>query len=212
MRVGLRALRVATPALDRLGLRAPAEKVISRATREGFKTFRRVPGIGAPARQKPASPGDDFDLTPTDEQAMLVEALRDFAAQRLRPLARDADAACAPPDDLKDEIGVALLGVPETLGGLTEERSTVTAVLAGEALAHGDLGLATALLAPAGVATALARFGDASQQATYLPAFTGEDVAPAALAILEPHPLFDPFDLKTTATNNASTVKRRLSR
>ncbi len=41
------------------------------------------------------------------------------------------------------------------------------------------------MLAPAGVATLLSRFGSAEQQATYLPAFLGEDVPRAALAVLE---------------------------
>ena len=52
-------------------------------------------------------------------------------------------------------------------------------MLAAEALAHGDMGLAVAALAPAAVATALGLWGDGDQQATYLPAFVGEDV-PAA--------------------------------
>ena len=76
------------------------------------------------------------------------------------------------------ELGLALIGVPEELGGAMSERSAVTGVLVAEALAHGDLGLAVAILAPAGVATALALWGDADQQATYLPAFTGDEVAP----------------------------------
>jgi alkylation response protein AidB-like acyl-CoA dehydrogenase len=92
-----------------------------------------------------------------------------------------------------------VLGVPEELGGAMSDRSSVTGVLAAEALAHGDMGLAVSLLAPAGVATALAAFGDAGQQATYLPAFTGDAPAPAAVAILERGALFDPFELKTTA-------------
>ena len=72
------------------------------------------------------------------------------------------------------------------------ERSAVTGVLIAEALAHGDMGLAAALLAPGGVATALARWGDADQQATYLPAFIGDDVPAAALALLEPRPAVRP--------------------
>jgi alkylation response protein AidB-like acyl-CoA dehydrogenase len=72
-------------------------------------------------------------------------------------------------------------------------------VLAAEALARGDVGLAVALLAPAGVATALARFGTAEQQSTYLPAFTGDEVAAAAIAVLEDGPLFDPLAPATTA-------------
>jgi alkylation response protein AidB-like acyl-CoA dehydrogenase len=84
-----------------------------------------------------------------------------------------------------------------------EERSAVTTVLVAEALAHGDLGLAAAVLAPGAVATAISLYGDADQQATYLPPFAGEDAPAAALAILEPQPLFDPFALQTTATRGA---------
>ena len=214
MGAGLRVLRglAGSPVLDRVGLRGPAERAIYELTKNGFKaattagrTFQRVPGQGKPARQRPASASGLFDLTPTDEQQMLAEALRAFGAERLRPVALDADAACAPPEGLAAEaaeLGVALLGVPEELGGVMSERSSITGVLAAEALAHGDLGLAVALLAPAGVATALARFGTAAQQATYLPAFTGDEVAPAAIALLEPQALFDPFALQTRAVRD----------
>ncbi|WP_241004318.1 acyl-CoA dehydrogenase family protein [Conexibacter sp. SYSU D00693] len=216
MAVGLRALRVAagSPALDRLGLREQAEKAVFQLTKQGFKsagtagrTFQRVAGSGKPARQRPTTATGLFDLTPTDEQEMVVESLKAFATERLRPIAADADAAATAPDTLPAEaaeLGVALLGVPEEAGGAMSERSSVTGVLAAEALAHGDMGLALSLLAPAGVATALARFGDATQQATYLPAFTGDDVAPAAVAILEPGPLPDPFALRTTAKDAGS--------
>ncbi len=62
--------------------------------------------------------------------------------------------------------------------------------LVAEALAHGDLGIAVATLAPGAVATAIATWGTDAQQQTYLPAFTGDeragrragaDRAPAAL-------------------------------
>ncbi len=79
------------------------------------------------------------------------------------------------------------------------EQSAVTSVLIGEALAHGDMGIAYAALAPGAVATAIGLWGSAEQEATYLPAFTGEDVPAAALAILEPRPLFDPLKLETKA-------------
>jgi alkylation response protein AidB-like acyl-CoA dehydrogenase len=92
-----------------------------------------------------------------------------------------------------------MLGVPEELGGVVDERSAVTSVLIGEALAHGDMGLAFAALAPAAVSTALGLWGDADQQATYLPPFVSDDVPAAALALLEPQPLFDPRHIKTKA-------------
>jgi alkylation response protein AidB-like acyl-CoA dehydrogenase len=133
---------------------------------------------------------------------MLQEAFGAFAIERLRPAAQDADARAAAPAALLDhaaELGLTMLGVPEDLGGAVAERSTVTAVLAAESLAHGDMGLAVAVLAPSGVASALTLWGDADQQATYLPELVGESAPAAALAVLEPHALFDPFALRTTA-------------
>jgi alkylation response protein AidB-like acyl-CoA dehydrogenase len=78
----------------------------------------------------------------------------------------------------------------------------VTSTLISEALAKGDMGLAVAVLAPAAVSTAIGLWGDADQQSTYLPEFVGEDVPAAALAVMEPKPLFDPFQLDTKATRN----------
>ena len=82
---------------------------------------------------------------------------------------------------------------------MMHEQAAVTTVLIGEALAHGDMGIAYAALAPGAVATAIGHWGTAEQEATYLPAFTGEDTPAAALAILEPRPLFDPLKLETKA-------------
>lgn len=212
MGLGLDALRrlAANPLLDRVGLRGPAENAIYHVSKNGFRgatlagrTFARVQGAGTPARAKVAGSGAGlFDLTPDDEQQMLIEAMRDVAAGELRPAALDADAACAAPQELLTqvgELGLALLGVPEDLGGTAAERSAVTGVLVTEQLAHGDMGLAVALLGTSAVATALGLWGDADQQATYLPAFTGDDVPCAAFALLEPGALFDPFALRTTA-------------
>jgi hypothetical protein len=92
-----------------------------------------------------------------------------------------------------------MVGVPEELGGAVEQRSAVTAVLMSEALAQGDMGIALACLAPAGVSTALGLWGDADQQATYLPPFVSNDPPAAAVALLEPRPLFNPFSLSTVA-------------
>ena len=97
------------------------------------------------------------------------------------------------------ELGVTSIGIPEELGGIGSERSVVTGALVAEALAHGDLGLALAVLAPSGVSTALVQWGSAEQQATYLPAFAGENVPAAAVALQERTALFDPFKPATRA-------------
>jgi alkylation response protein AidB-like acyl-CoA dehydrogenase len=162
--------------------------------------------LAEPARQPVAEPGSSFDITPTDEQRMLTDAVRSFAAERVRPAASAADSACATPQELLTtaaDLGVALIGVPEPLGGVLEQRSTVTAALVTEALAEGDMGIAVACLAPAGVATALGLWGDADQQSAYLPAFTRDAPAPAAIAIAEPRVLFDPLALQARATRSA---------
>ena len=133
---------------------------------------------------------------------MLTESVRDFGLDRLRPVAQDADAPAPTPTELlaqANELGLTMVGVPEQLGGAVEERSAVTSVLMSEALAYGDMGIAVACLAPAGVSTAISLWGDADQQSTYLPEFVGENVPAAALAMLEPRPLFDPFALETKA-------------
>jgi len=76
-------------------------------------------------------------------------------------------------------------------------------VLISEALAKGDLGMAVAVLAPAAVSTAIGLWGSGEQQAKYLPEFVGDDVPAAALAVMEPRPLFDPNKLETKATKSA---------
>ncbi|MQA28197.1 MAG: acyl-CoA dehydrogenase [Micromonosporaceae bacterium] len=200
-------------AIDRFGLRKPAERVVFEATRTGFRTlgaanrtFKAVQRLGKPARLPAAPSSGLFDLTPTDDQQLVVDVIKEFAAEQLRPAAADANESAKAPLELletSNAFGLTLIGVPEALGGAGVERSAMTNVLVAEALAHGDMGLAAACLAPAAVSTALTLWGDEEQQATYLPAFVGDEVPAAALAILEPRPLFDPFALQTTARRSA---------
>ena len=108
----------------------------------------------------------------------------------VRPAAAGADEDCAAPEELLEaslEIGLPILGLPESLGGIAEERSAMAGTLVAEALAKGDMGLAVATLAPGSVATAIGLWGSDEQQQTYLPAFAGDDVPAAALALTEPH-------------------------
>jgi alkylation response protein AidB-like acyl-CoA dehydrogenase len=211
MGTGLRALNrfAGLEIVDRIGLREPAERLVYRATRNGFtaagraaRTFTAAQRLTSPARQARAKSADLFDITPTDEQEMIREAFGEFARKEVRTAAADADADCAPPEKLmkqSSELGITALGVPEELGGAFEERSAATSVLVAEALSYGDMGLAVAALAPAAVSTAIGLWGDADQQATYLPELTGENAPAAALALLEPRALFDPFEPEAAA-------------
>ena len=197
--------------LDRAGLRKPAEQAVFTVTRDGFKvltatsrTFARAGRPGTPgSRPAPAStPPGVFDLTPTEDEQMLVDVVTQYADEVVRPAAAGADEACEAPREVLEaglEIGLPILGLSEELGGISEERSAMAGTLVAEALARGDLGLAVASLAPGSVATALGLWGTEAQQQTYLPAFTGNDVPAAALALTEPTVLFDVLAPSTTA-------------
>ncbi|MBC9731639.1 acyl-CoA dehydrogenase family protein [Nocardioides marmotae] len=206
--------------IDRLGLRRTTEQAVFTATRSGFRTatsagrtFAKVGRRGEPGVRVPAAPRTGvFDLTPTEDEQMLVDVVTELAEEVLLPAAAEADEACAVPETVRaaaEEIGLPLLGVPEALGGISEERSAVAGTLVAEALARGDMGLAVATLAPGAVATALGLWGTDAQQRTYLPAFSGEGdggVPAAALALNEPSVLFDVLSPATTAERRGDTL------
>ncbi len=200
--------------IDRVGLRKQTEQAVFTITSSGFKTatvagrtFARAGKVGRPgARVAPTQRTGVFDLTPTEDEQMLVDVVSEYADEVLRPAAGEADETCSAPQSVLKaglDIGLPILGVPEALGGISEERSAMAGVLVAEALAKGDLGLAVANLAPGAVATALGLWGTDTQQQTYLPAFTGEDAPAAALALTEPTVLFDVLSPITTAVRTA---------
>ena len=204
--------------LDKYNLRDPLNRGLRYGVRTAFsaagastRQFKRVQGLGkAPTRLEGARPekgSDYFDLTPDDDQKMIIETVDEFAEEILRPAAHDADAAATYPKELiakAAELGVTAINIPEDFDGIAAHRSTITNALVAEALAYGDMGLALPILAPGGVAAALTHWGSADQQATYLTEFAGENVPQACLAIAEPQPLFDPTTLKTTAVRTPS--------
>jgi alkylation response protein AidB-like acyl-CoA dehydrogenase len=161
----------------------------------------------APERlPKPERKSDLFDLSISEEQQMIRDMAQRFAKEVMREAAPKANDACRAPDGFAAqfaELGLASFAVPESLGGAASESSTVTQALVAEDLAHGDMGLAVAALAPIGVANALARWGSADQQSTYLAPFAGEHPPVAALAIAERRPAFEPRDLRTRARQDA---------
>ncbi|OHV04396.1 acyl-CoA dehydrogenase family protein [Mycobacterium talmoniae] len=200
--------------LDKYNLRDPLNRALRYGIKQTFsvagastRQFKRVQGLrGGPTRLK-ASGQDYFDLTPDEDQKLIVETVDEFAAEVLRPAAYDADETASYPAELitkAAELGITAVNIPEDFDGIAAHRSTVTNVLVAEALAYGDMGLALPILAPGGVAAALTHWGSADQQATYLKEFAGDNVPQACVAIAEPQPLFDPTNLKTTAVRTPS--------
>jgi alkylation response protein AidB-like acyl-CoA dehydrogenase len=197
--------------LDRFGVRKHTEAAVFTVTRGGFRTattagraFARAGRRGRAGTRPGATDNRGvFDLTPTDDERMLVDVVTELAHEVVRPAAADADTACSTPEDVlaaANELGLPILGVPESLGGLSDQRTAMAGTLVAEALAHGDLGIAVAALAPGSVATAISLWGTEEQQATYLPAFTGDEPPAACLALTEPTVLFDVLEPATTAT------------
>jgi alkylation response protein AidB-like acyl-CoA dehydrogenase len=200
--------------LDRHGLRDPLNRGLRYGVKRAFsafgastRQFKRVQGLGKPPTRLRPSGADFFDLTPDDDQKLILETVGEFAEEILRPAAYDADDAAAHPADLiakAAELGITAINIPEDFDGIAAHRSTVTNALVAEALAYGDMGLALPILAPGGVASALTHWGSSGQQATYLTEFAGDNVPQACVAIAEPHALFDPTALKTTAVRTPS--------
>ena len=197
--------------VERFGLRRPAQAIAYHAVKEGFavgsaaaRQWKAVTALAAPSRlaTPPATGKDRFDLNVTEEQQMIRDSAQRVAKEQMRPAAIAADAACAVPDEVMaklDELCLAQYAIPEALGGAGTERSPVTSAIVAETLGHGDMGMAVAALAPVGVVNALVRWGSADQQAKYLPPFASEAPPRAAVAIVEPQPLFDPMAPKTKA-------------
>ncbi|WP_394843808.1 acyl-CoA dehydrogenase family protein [Pendulispora brunnea] len=197
---------------EKLRLRGPAAKILY----HGAKTSMRAATTAAnavsqlgkkpAARLKPSAGSALFDPTPTEEQTLMRDTMRRFADEVLRPAAYAADEATKTPDAIFEQahaLGLAQLAIPEALGGMAESRSHVAGALIAEQLARGDMGLALAILAPLAVVNALVDWGTAEQQEIYLtPFLKGEAFVPAALALLEPRPLFDPMQPRTGAVRS----------
>ncbi|MEJ4111953.1 acyl-CoA dehydrogenase family protein [Corynebacterium kroppenstedtii] len=150
-----------------------------------------------------------WDLTPDDDQEMIVDTIKEFAEKRISPAAHDADEAAAVSEDLRQEalgLGIAMVNVPEEFEGIATGSNLTTNFLVTEALAHADPGIALSVMAPAGVAATLTAYGSDEQQQTYLPAFAGEDIPISAVTVAEPKPLFDPFSLSTTARRDGDEI------
>src|SRR5580704_5418152 len=191
-----------SPWAEKLHLQGPMKSILFHATRASVKaavagsTFVRRPATGDAQRLASSKAGGLFDLNPTEDQSLMRDAMRRFADEALRPAARGADDAAMAPEDLLAQghsLGLAGLAIPEALGGGATERSSVTHAIIAEELARGDMGLAVALLSPLAVVHSIVAWGTAEQQARYLPPFLGNRFVAAALAVLEPRPLFDPM-------------------
>ena len=143
-----------------------------------------------------------IDFEPTDEQALVVETVHQFAENEIRPKARESEESGDLPRAViahAHELGLVANALDAAFGG-GDERSSVTGALVAEELAWGDLAIALAILSPALTALPIQGFGSAEQKQRWLPAFTGERFVPGSLALLEPGFASDPHRPGTRAS------------
>jgi alkylation response protein AidB-like acyl-CoA dehydrogenase len=142
-----------------------------------------------------------IDFEPTEDQQLIVETVRQFAQNEIRPKAHECNEERKLPLEVlthAHELGLVAHSIDEAFGG-GGERSAVTGVLVAEELAWGDLAIALAILSPSLLAFPVLDFGTEEQRRRILPRLTTSDFTPGSLAIVEPRFDDDPYRPRTRA-------------
>lgn len=146
-----------------------------------------------------------YSFDPSEEQQMFIDVARRYAENELRPASRMAEETSHLAASVVAggwQLGILQAALPEDMGGLGE-RSVVTAVLAMEELAWGDMAGALAVMTPSLFALPILLCGSAEQQAQYLPRFSEDEWRPYSGALIEPRFDFDALALTTKAERSA---------
>ena len=194
--------------LDQLKLRKFVEKSLYQGSKTGFKVLNKTQKAFKPqAIDKQRLPNQVnknlFDLSLTEEQQMTVDAMSQFAEEVLYALAHEADHQAQFPEQLWQhlvDLGLNDYALPEALGGVAAEQNIVSNILIAESLAKGDFSLTAGLLSTFSVINAITRWGSTQVQSMYLPVFAEDTDITATFAFQEATPAFNPFQLKTKAT------------
>ncbi len=194
--------------LDQLKLRKFVEKSLYQGSKTGFKVLTKTQKAFKPqAIDKQRLPNQSnknlFDLSLTEEQQMTCDAMSQFAEEVLYTLAHDADHHAQFPEELWQhltDLGLNYYALPEALGGVAAEQNIVSNILIAENLAKGDFSLTAGLLSTFSVINAITRWGSTQVQSMYLPVFAEDPDVTATFAFQEATPAFNPFQLKTKAT------------
>ena len=150
-----------------------------------------------------------YSFTPTEEQQMLLDAVKRYADGDIRPASREADEKAVFPPDLIEkgwELGVLQASIPEDYDGFGDY-STLTGVLAAEGLAYGDLAGAMGVMTPNLFVLPILLAGSEEQKKEFIPPVIEMEWKPFTAAVIEPFFDFDPLDLKTKATKKGDSIQ-----
>lgn len=141
-----------------------------------------------------------FELTP--EQRDIRDLCREFAANEIRPLAAEVDAADHVMQwDLwyrASDIGLTTFMIPAEYGGGGLE-DVLTSCIVYEELCHGDVGLGQMITANGFHMLPILLLGSDEQKQRWLPRVVGERPAVTAIAITEPNAGSDAAAMETRA-------------
>ncbi len=149
-----------------------------------------------------------IDFQPTEEQALIIETVHQFAENEIRPKARECEESASLPANVLQsatELGLVANGLPESFGG-GGEPSAVLGSLIAEELCWGDLSIGLAILSPSLLGVPVARMGSEAQQKRILPTLTSGSFVPGSLAAVEPRFDSDVFRPQTTAKQDGNSI------
>jgi len=144
---------------------------------------------------------------PTESQQALREEVREFATERIEPVAGELDRTETYPGEILAELGergITGLTLPEELGGRGE--GLVELVVAIEELAAAMMPVASALALNLGVATVIDRFGTDEQRERYVPEMARFETV-GALGLSEADAGSDKLAMETTAERSSATSR-----
>ncbi len=146
-----------------------------------------------------------LSFSPSEEQQMIVNTVKQFANDVMRKKFRECDEEGQIPAEIIDtawDLGLVVSCIPEEYGGAGWEHSALTGTLLAEELAWGDLSMAIHILNPWLGVLPVVEMGTAEQKKKYLPLVCGGKFVPATAALVEPRYNFDHNDLGTVAKKN----------
>jgi acyl-CoA dehydrogenase len=149
-----------------------------------------------------------IDLRLDEEQQLIRETVQNFAMEKIRPAAHDADESGVIPESLVAqawELGLVQGSVPEQYGGYGQGSSAVTGAVIAEAMAEGDLAVAMHVLSPRLVIDPVLLLGSEEQKKEILPRYCQEKFVAGSAAVCEQQWNFSPAKMQTRARRDGSS-------